>query len=546
MLTSNPLILELLSLLRQHGVRDMVLCPGSRNAGIVHSVCQIPEFRTHTATDERSAGFMAIGMADATDKPVAVVVTSGSALANLYPSACEAYYRQVPVVFISADRPEAWIGQMDGQTMPQAGALGQMVKMRASLPENNLWHANRLLNEAMLACTTRQPRGPVHINIPVSEPIYEFTTESLPQARVIRLTHSFRDMELCPGRTLIICGQMSPAQVADTELWTNVAKHFTIIAENLSNLPPNLYTHPTRIDWSRMKPVDRVITVGGHIINKELKQFFRTHRPQEHWHVSEDGAVADLFCCQTLAVKATVNEFLQGMAEHWLNERMKNKQMKNAVRMENPNSWTSQAAEPMTWTSQAAEPITFILHSSLSQSARLLEKFFSLLPENSAVHLANSSTVRLAQEAMDRWFRSTPEASAPTILCNRGINGIEGSLSTAVGYALACPEKPTYIITGDLAFFYDRNGLWITPIPRNLHILLLNDGGGNIFNTLPLPQEATSRKAIMGTHTLTARNTAEQHGLLYLQGEEQLETFVNAKETTLLEINYRMKNSSLI
>ncbi len=525
MLTSNPLILETLSLLLQHGVRDIVLCPGSRNAGIVHSVCQITEFRTHTATDERSAGFMAIGMADATDRPVAVVVTSGSALANLYPAACEAYYRQVPVVFISADRPGAWIGQMDGQTMPQAGALGQMVKMCASLPEDNLWHANRLLNEAMLACTARRPRGPVHINIPIAEPIYEFTTESLPQARVIRLTNSIRDMELCPGRTLILCGQMSPAQAADTDLWTKVAKHFTIIAENLSNLPPSLYTNPTRIDWARMEPVDRVITIGGHIINKELKQFFRTHRPQEHWHVSEDGAVADLFCCQTLAVQSSAKDFLNAQCT------MLNAQC---------TMHRSDALRTLSLSKNAQlsnESSRGPVHCELCiMHCELLARFFSLLPKHSVVHLANSSTVRLAQVAMDRWFRNTPEASAPTILCNRGINGIEGSLSTAVGYALACPDRPIYIITGDLAFFYDRNGLWTTPLPQNLHILLLNDGGGNIFNTLPLPQEPTSRKAIMGTHTLTARHTAEQHGLLYLQGEEQLETFVNANETALLEV----------
>ncbi len=491
----------------------------------MHSVCQITEFRTHTATDERSAGFMAIGMADATDRPVAVVVTSGSALANLYPATCEAYYRQVPVVFISADRPGAWIGQMDGQTMPQAGALGQMVRMCASLPENNLWHANRLLNEAMLACTARRPRGPVHINIPISEPIYEFTTESLPQARVIRLTNSIQDMELTPGRTLILCGQMSPSQVADTELWTKVAEHFTIIAENLSNLPPSLYTHPTRIDWSRMESVDRVITIGGHIINKDLKQFFRTHRPQEHWHVSEDGAVADLFCCQTLAVQSSTKDFLQEVVEKggsW-----------QSSQAEHPQSITYYILPIISTPSAKPNSSFFILHSSFTT---LLARFFSLLPKHSVVHLANSSTVRLAQEAMDRWFRNTPEASATTILCNRGINGIEGSLSTAVGYALACPDRPIYIITGDLAFFYDRNALWTTPLPRNLHILLLNDGGGNIFNTLPLPQEPTSRKAIMGTHTLTARHTAEQHGLLYLQGEEQLETFIKARSTALLEI----------
>ena len=186
MLSSNRLILETIAVLREHGVMDYVLCPGSRNAGIVHTICEAEDF-CHMATDERSAGFMAIGMALSSNLPTAVIVTSGSALANLYPAACEAYYQHVPVVFVSADRPAAWIGQMDGQTMPQEGALGKMVKMSVSLPENNLWHANRLLNEAMMACNERLPQGPVHINIPISEPIYEFTEENLPRTRGIHL-----------------------------------------------------------------------------------------------------------------------------------------------------------------------------------------------------------------------------------------------------------------------------------------------------------------------------------------------------------------------
>ena len=150
MLSSNKIILETLAVLKEHGIEDFVLCPGSRNAPIVHTVCQIKEFRTHRATDERCAGFMALGLALATGKPAVVVVTSGSALANLYPSACEAFYQHVPVIFVSADRPQAWIGQMDGQTMPQEGALGKMVKMSTSLPETGTWHANRLVNEAVL------------------------------------------------------------------------------------------------------------------------------------------------------------------------------------------------------------------------------------------------------------------------------------------------------------------------------------------------------------------------------------------------------------
>lgn len=510
MLCSNKTIIETLSLLREHMVRDFILCPGSRNAGIVHSVCQVDDFCVHTATDERSAGFMAIGMALATGKAVAVVVTSGSALANLYPAACEAYYQHIPVVFISADRPLAWIGQMDGQTMPQEGALGKMVKMSVSLPENNLWHANRLVNEAMLECQERFPQGPVHINIPISEPIYDFSTEELPMARVIHLRNTIPSISVdVRKRSIIVAGQMSPHEIPAFSVWKKVAQHFCIIAESLSNIPQQLYTNATIIDWNKMESLDLVITVGGHIINKDLKQFLRSHSPKEHWHVSDDGAIADLFCCQTMAIQAKTEDFL--------------------------NNLVSQTREAYN------KPITLPLKNTLAKDYRieLLERFFSLIQQKSAVHLANSSSVRLAQYAK----KTGNSEDFPRIFCNRGINGIEGSLSTAVGYAKASPEQPVYIVIGDLSFLYDQNALWNSPLPNNLHILLLNDGKGGIFDTLPVPKEPTkSRKAITGTHTFGARHIAEHYAIRYLTGKENLEEFINSKETTILEIYETMES----
>lgn len=532
MLSSNPLITETLALLLRHGIHDIVLCPGSRNAGIVHSICRVPDFRTYTATDERSAGFMAIGLADAlrdtADRGVAVVVTSGSALANLYPAACEAFYRHVPVAFVSADRPAAWIGQMDGQTMPQAGALGAMTMMNVSLPGHDLWHANRLLNEALLCCTARRPQGPVHINIPIEEPIYDFTTPRLPEARAIRLCRDIGECFALPGGgaenssetsvdehgripQLIVCGQLRPEEVPAELLSGMQPPHCpAIVAENLSNLPPQLYTHADRVDWQRLPEVYRLVTVGGHIICKELKQHFRQHRPTEHWHVSEDGRVADLFRCQTVAVQASARDFFLAMAEQ-------GRQTREAF-----------PCLPCKDTLPADRRI------------ELLQDFFARLPEGSAVHLANSSSVRLAQVAMERWLDSAGRSSlaVPSILCNRGINGIEGSLSAAVGYAMGRPETPTYIITGDLSFFYDRNALWTSPLPPNLHILLLNDGGGSIFDTMPLPPGyPDSRRAITGTHHLQAEHTALLHGLLYLRGRDRLSDFMRSTDVaSLLEV----------
>ena len=507
------MILETLAVLREHGVADFVLCPGSRNAGIVHTICETEDF-CHLATDERSAGFMAIGMALSSNLPTAVIVTSGSALANLYPAACEAYYQQVPVVFVSADRPAAWIGQMNGQTMPQHGALGNMVKMSVTLPEltpnaphdpTTMWHANRLLNEAMIACNERLPKGPVHINIPISEPIYEFTEKDLPHTRAIHLCTHLPSHTSTDCSTLVIIGQMPKRDLMEYGIFWDLARHYSIVAENLSNIPPRFYTNASCIDWSKMEPVERVITLGGHIINKELKQFFRTHQPKEHWHVSPDGAVADLFCCQTLAVQSSEQDFLKDLVNK-------------------SNNRDHHMSLPLLQTKDT-DPRTAII-----------AEFFSLLPENVDVHLGNSTTVRLAQTAMEM-VREKVCFNPPTILCNRGINGIEGSLSSAVGFAKIFPDKYTYIILGDLSFFYDQNALLTSPLPQNLHILLLNDGHGGIFDTLPVPQEPEiSRKAITGAHNLSARHVAQLHGIKYMEGTDKLQEFINSEEITILEV----------
>lgn len=185
----------LTSLLVAHGVRHAVVCPGSRNAAIVHNLNECEDITCYPVTDERSAGFQALGLSMAEGyQPVVACVTSGSALLNLYPAVAEAYYQQIPLIVISADRPAQWINQLDGQTLPQPDALGQMVRKSVSLPEvfegeqqeEMHWYCNRLVNEALLKSMGRV-KGPVHINVPISEPFYSFTKEALPVERKIEV-----------------------------------------------------------------------------------------------------------------------------------------------------------------------------------------------------------------------------------------------------------------------------------------------------------------------------------------------------------------------
>lgn len=499
MISDNPLIQQLVALLLGHGVTDAVLCPGSRNAPIVHSLLQQPGLQCHNATDERSAGFQALGLALANRRPTVVCVTSGSALLNLHPAVAEAYYSRAPLVVVSADRPRAWIGQMDGQTLPQPGAFGTLVKHCAALPEvhtdTDLWHANCLINEALLAAT-HNSGGPVHINVPIAEPFYEFHTPELPEARLIRRLPCKAEAlrELAPdGRILILVGQ-HPGGLDMPEGYLTMSEHLGNAATLVRGRIDELFASLT--DAEAMRPT-LLVTLGGHIVSKHLKQYFRHHPPRYHCHISPDGHVADTYRCLTHIIEAEPAQLLTTL-EHGGGDPAFTRLWLDA----------SQALP---------EPKPTVVGELLSR-----------LPHGAVLHLANSSSVRLA----DRYRMPNGVAVA----CNRGVNGIEGCLSTAVGYAMANPQQPNFVVIGDLAFFYDQNALWRTALPNNLHILLLNDGGGAIFETLPLPNDARSMEAICGRHTTQAEPLCRQYGVRYLEGAEKMKEFVESNECVLLEI----------
>ena len=529
MLTNKNNILQLIALLHQHGVEDVVLCPGSRNAPIVHSLQESALFRCHALTDERSAGFFALGQSLATTRPTAVCVTSGSALANLYPAVAEAYYQRVPLVVISADRPAAWIGQMDGQTMPQPDALGRMVRLSVNLPEGNtdeeVWHINRLINEALMECTHRGG-GPVHINVPISEPLYAFDTAELPQVRTIRRIEGLsaqhlRDLaELLAQshRRMIVIGQKPIDRSVKPAYLGELDRGFISLCEHLANLGHGhvAYTNPDGLvqaipqGQEEIYAPDLLITLGGHIISKPLKQYLRKYPPRQHWHVSPDGEVADTYRCLTTVVEADPAEFVERLAYLMIGQE----------NCEYPILWKSLAMQ----LSQAREQ-------------DVLAPFIQQLNQQpqAVLHLANSSAVRMVQRYMLH-----PDI---TVCCNRGINGIEGSLSAAVGFATATPERPNYVLIGDLSFFYDQNALWNTDLPHNLHILLLNSGGGKIFDTLPLPENPRSQDFICARQHYTAEHICRHYGIAYgcasseQEWQSMLPQFMQDQESSLIEIN---------
>lgn len=522
MYTDKKSILQLAALLKAHGIRKIVLCPGSRNIPIVQTLANIPDFTCYPMTDERSAGFFALGLALHGGTPAAVCCTSGTALLNLHPAVAEAFYQQVPLVVISADRPAAWIGQMDGQTLPQPGVFGSLVKKSVDLPEvdseESEWYCNRLINEALLELN-HHGKGPVHINVPISEPFFKLPVTELPEVRVITRYQglSVYDKDYQPlidrlnryQRRMAVVGQMNLIYLFDKRYTKMLYKHFAWFTENISNqtVPgvPIRNIEPLLCSMNfetqqKMRP-ELLITYGGHIISKRLKKFLRRHPPVEHWHIAPDGEVVDLYGSLTTVIEMDPFEFLEKIAP----------MMENRT-PEYPRQWEALSK---------AIPQAQFDYSEMSAIGAVIRN----LSVPCSLHLANSSVVRYAQ------LFDIP--ANVEILSNRGTNGIEGSLSTALGYATAS-DKVNYLFIGDLSFFYDMNALWNSNYGANIRILLLNNEGGEIFHALPgLELHENARRFVTATHCATAKAWAEDRGFEYLSARNSEE--LNAAVTVFTQ-----------
>lgn len=522
MYTDKKSILQLAALLKAHGIRKIVLCPGSRNIPIVQTLANIPDFTCYPMTDERSAGFFALGLALHGGTPAAICCTSGTALLNLHPAVAEAFYQQVPLVVISADRPAAWIGQMDGQTLPQPGVFGSLVKKSVDLPEvdseESEWYCNRLINEALLELN-HHGKGPVHINVPISEPFFKLPVTELPEVRVITRYQglSVYDKDYQPlidrlnryQRRMAVVGQMNLIYLFDKRYTKMLYKHFAWFTENISNqtVPgvPIRNIEPLLCSMNfetqqKMRP-ELLITYGGHIISKRLKKFLRRHPPVEHWHIAPDGEVVDLYGSLTTVIEMDPFEFLEKIAP----------MMENRT-PEYPRQWEALSK---------AIPQAQFDYSEMSAIGAVIKN----LPAPCSLHLANSSVVRYAQ------LFDIP--ANVEILSNRGTNGIEGSLSTALGYATAS-DKLNYLFIGDLSFFYDMNALWNSNYGANIRILLLNNEGGEIFHALPgLELHENARRFVTATHCTTAKAWAEDRGFEYLSARNSEE--LNAAVTVFTQ-----------
>lgn len=462
----------LTALFVSHGIRHAVVCPGSRNSPVVHNLNECPDIACYPVTDERSAGFYALGMAQALQQPVVVCVTSGTALLNLAPAVAEAYYQHLPLVVISADRPQQWIDQLDGQTLPQPDALGRFVRKAVSLPEphdeEQHWYCNRLINEALIV-----RNAPVHINVPISEPLFEYTVPNLPKERKIEwlpsdispstLSHISR-MFLHAKRPMLISGQpMNPL----------LDEAVSLIGEDDSYVP------------------DFVLYIGGSIVSKRVKHFLR--KAKETWLVNETGEVTDTFMNLTHVVQGDG----EAVADH----------IRMMLVLE-PHPFVQRWDALLACIREQVEAF----EPAYSEMAAV--KYLEAHVGDAVMHYANSSAIRIANI-----FAKHP------VWCNRGVNGIEGSLSTAAGFSVVS-EEIVFCIIGDLSFFYDQNALWNQNLNGNLRILLLNNGRGGIFNRLSGLEQSPARDLLVAAeHSTSAEGICRQNNVVYLRADNLSELY---------------------
>ena len=518
------------------GVKNIVISPGSRNAPLTFGFTEDSFFSCFSIVDERCAAFFALGIAQQLKEPVALVCTSGSALLNYYPAIAEAFFSDIPLVVISADRPTYKIDIGDGQTIRQDNVFERHIGYSANLRQDVV-HAEEsirrfgsaLLTEDTIQASQEKVQAfnddelnealnialkmqiPVHINVPFEESLYDYvenltvepvyvfpkTVKEEPISEMEDFTTIWNDSK----RKMILVG-VNPPNSVEKQFLNQLGKDPSVIVltETTSNIHHNNFfpsidgiiapiEKSDRKDelFKALQP-DLLLTFGGLIVSKKIKSVLRNYKPQHHWHVNEKKAY-DTFFSLTYHIKTDINNFFARFlpTTNYLESNYFKYWNGIKVKLE----------------SKREEYIGQIRFSDMLAFYHVANG----LPDGCQLQLANSSTVRYMQ-----LFAQKPSVS---VFCNRGTSGIDGSTSTAVGAAVYS-EPPTVLLTGDLSFFYDSNALWNRYIRNDFRIILINNGGGGIFRILPGNNERDNfERFFETTHGLDAQNLCKMYGFEY-------------------------------
>jgi 2-succinyl-5-enolpyruvyl-6-hydroxy-3-cyclohexene-1-carboxylate synthase len=512
--SSKILSQTVIQLCLDKGVDHIVISPGSRNASLTIGFTGTPSFKNFSIVDERCAAFFALGLAQQLQKPVALVCTSGSALLNYYPAIAEAYYSDIPLVILSADRPTHLVGIGDGQTINQENVFANHILYSGACQEGAAHqdHNEEQINTA-LSIAIHQ-RGPVHINLPFSEPLYDIidTPTVFASANTLVVSEEHCSASLISeiathwnvsSKKMIVTGVLMPHSIdADTITQLAEDQSVVVLTETTSNIHHSgffpaidqLIAPLEATDFEALQP-EVLITFGGMVVSKKIKKFLRKYAPKVHYHIDSKKAY-DTFFCLTKHVRSAPHSFFKAFLpytnkgtsayqQQWL--AVKNK------RLERHDLYVAEIPYSDFW---------------------VFAEVFKALPNDIHLQLSNSTTIRYAQ-----LFEMN---ATHTIFCNRGTSGIDGSTSTAIGAAYVS-EAPTVFITGDLSFFYDSNALWNNYIPSTFKIIILNNSGGGIFRILPGAKEVVGFSTFFETkHELTAKQLCDMHGFEYATANDPI------------------------
>jgi len=507
---------EIINICVAKGMAHVVISPGSRNAPLTISFARESRIETSVIVDERSAAYFALGIAQQTGKPVGLVCTSGTALLNYAPAIAEAFYQRLPLVVISADRPQEWIGQDDSQAIDQVNVLQNFVKASYHLPialegTDDLWSINRIMNEA-LTKTISGRMGPVHINVPFREPLYGEKAQEYKSERIINklvskdaLSREVKEslsQEWQASKKILILAGLLPKNEKLNACLSHLAKfkQVVVLTETISNLQNQAFIPCIdRVITSFSDDViqnyqpDLLINFGGPLVSKKIKSFLRDYSPKKHWFVGKEDNFIDTFKSLSSHIDLTPVQFFEDML---------------ALLTETESTFAD------VWKDR--DLTCDLVHDTYLKKTewsdlKAFDAVLKAIPEGGNLQLSNSSVVRYAQ-----LFKMNQDVLHNS---NRGTSGIDGCTSTAVG-ASHVNNKITSLITGDISFFYDSNALWNKYLNERLKIVLINNGGGGIFRFIPGPSDAPELEEYFETtQEYRADKLAETYGLDYFYAD---------------------------
>ncbi len=536
----NKLAQSIIQQLLSQNITVIVIAPGSRNAPLTIGFTSNEHFTCYSIADERCAAFFAMGLALHLGKPVAVICTSGSAVLNFYPAVAEAYYSRIPLIVISADRPPHKIDIGDGQTIRQKNVLKKHVRKSLSLPELPTKKSERKLSKALFIAALE--KLPIHINAPFEEPLYTTLPAYNYEIPVVKnrdktiettdLSSFFQEWNSATKKIVLIGSDLpntfsnafieqlaaDPATVVFTEANSNVrhSKFINQIDTYISDLQP--------IERGALRPMV-LLTLGGMVVSKRIKTVLRNFEPLIHFHVDKYLAY-NTFNLDVRLIQMEIKTFEKAFcasAKALISEYQAHHLERYQKKLALQRSFEMQAA-----------------FSDFTVFRDIVKK----VPDSIDLHVSNSASIRYMQ------LFELPEKLA--VYCNRGTSGIDGSTSTAIGFAVQ-NQKPTVLITGDISFFYDSNALWNNYIPNNFKIIIINNGGGGIFRILPGHQENKTFHTFFETaHCLTAEYLAKMYHFDYKTAsnhesvEAELTAFFAADSRTILEIFTPTRTNDLV